>query len=206
MRLWDKASLILLWPWRCVCRIALIFVKRVVFSLSEREHYKNVLLVSGFRNSEAFFYLIRSSLDLLHAADERRYYRVINHIKVIEHAIHPYRSHYNHYVKSCGIDYDGFVDENDLGRAKIEVAFALVHEATHALLRFKGFRPVNGRFARTERICVREELYLARRLKDKAHDWEEIKREKLEKVNGVDPPSRLKIREFRQLLVDIWRS
>jgi hypothetical protein len=63
----------------------------------------------------------------------------------------------------CVIDFDYAVDSDTSSE---ELALTIVHEGTHARLRRHGFGYDETIRARIERICIRNELAVARRFSD----------------------------------------
>jgi hypothetical protein len=182
-----------------------IFAKRMVYRLAEKRRYENIQLISGTRRAPEFFALVSAALDLIKTVDARRFRRITSHFKIIENVVSLYGAYYDHRLKSCAIDYEMFAKAGDREFIVKDLACTLVHESMHAVLRRKGFSTAERRRGRIERICVREEMYFARRLNDPQHDWEEERRRRLEAVSKM-PPERMTFREFRSILSAIWKS
>jgi hypothetical protein len=131
----------------------------------------------------------------------------------------PSRGAFVHGFGMCVIDFDYAIDSDT---TSVELALTLVHEGTHARLRRWGFRYDETIRARIERICIRNELAVARRFPDSGDlvemkegrlawedkEWsdETLDREDVEYLRGLGWAARL-THDFATFMRDSpWRS
>ena len=131
----------------------------------------------------------------------------------------PSRAAFLHGFGMCVIDFDYATDSDTTSE---ELALTLVHEGTHGRLRQCGFGYDETIRARIERICIRNELAVARRLpesddliemkegrlawEDKEWSDETLAREDVEYLRGLGWFARL-AHDFATFMRDSpWRS
>jgi hypothetical protein len=130
----------------------------------------------------------------------------------------PSRAAYVHDHQMCVLDFD-YVVANDTRPEQL--ALSLVHEGTHARLRRRGFGYHAPIRARIERVCIRSELMVARRLsgsddlvaeKEERLRWDDeewsdatIHREHVDHVRGLGFSGQSAYAITRFLLRPPWR-
>ena len=119
----------------------------------------------------------------------------------------------------CVIDFDYAADTDTSSE---ELALTLVHEGAHARLRRRGFGYDETIRARIERICIHNELAVARRLPDSGHlvemkkarlawedkEWsdETLHREEVEYIRGLGWSARFAHDFVAFIRESPWRS
>jgi hypothetical protein len=110
--------------------------------------------------AEHFFLKVEQALDIIRVADPRRWGRILKQLRrivLVEAGGELYQSDLKAYL----------VDLPTLRhRSRLQVASAIVHEATHARLDSYGVSYSSPRRARIEAICVAEQIAFLERIPD----------------------------------------
>jgi hypothetical protein len=106
---------------------------------------------------------IEEALRLIELHSPLRFRYLQRDIQRIWITLIPSRGAYLHGFGMCVIDFDYAIDTDTTSE---ELALTLVHEGTHARLSRRGFSYHESVRPRIERICIRNELAVARRLTD----------------------------------------
>jgi hypothetical protein len=162
---------------------------------------------------------IEEALRLIELHSPLRFRYLQRDIQRIWITLIPSRGAFVHGFGMCVIDFDYAIDSDTTSE---ELALTLVHEGTHARLRRCGFGYDETIRARIERICIRNELAVARRLPDSGDlvemkegrlawedkEWsdETLDREDIEYFRGLGWAARL-THDFATFMRDSpWRS
>ncbi len=146
----------LLWPVILIDRI----YHHVLFVISSHHAFDRFTLYSVDHDT-TFFERVEAALALLKDVDPRRYRRAQRYLPVIA-LVKQGRNFYKHtarafYVDECPDDVPYFASE-------------IVHEATHAYLRHRGFRYTKSDRERHEHICTAEQLaFITRAIRSQSH-------------------------------------
>jgi hypothetical protein len=142
-------------PWRFILTKvnAWICEKRFV---EEHRGIRICELTYSDRDDHRFIRTTKQALDLIAAMDARRYQRVTHHIRYILNTELYTGATYSP-GGVCRIDFGRYqFSRNQIG-SLYRYAATFVHEATHGMLRAKGFRRGSLNWVRIERICRAEE-------------------------------------------------
>lgn len=175
-------------------------LKHLMLAVSEKRKYESFTLHSfDYERAPLFFTEVIKALSLLANYAPQRYQRVRKYLKKIAFlklGIGYYDPSFSAYIV------DSFPDNDPL-----YLASAILHEATHAYLKAKGFSYSPITAERHERLCVKEQIRLIKRVVDRQRGWseEEKKRYLSEWTKSFDEAINLRPWESHKILANQFK-
>jgi hypothetical protein len=140
-------------------------VRKILFGLSNKKKlsdFKVAIFWPSRTDKDIVFAKIKKSLDLIEEFDPPRFARLQRHVKRIWVIGLPVnQAEWQQDLKACVLDRD-YVKNASVETQKL--AATMVHEATHARIASVGIAYTEALRARIEGLCVKSELWFAKRL------------------------------------------